>query len=397
MMATVEAVLIRNGNVFSPDELGRVDLLIIAGRVVKIGRGLRLPEGLDGEDYDLDGFFVLPGLVDGHIHIFGGTGEFGPRLVPRPLSAADIVGAGITTVVGVLGYDDVSATLAGVLVRSRVLKAQGISAYMFTGSFRCPGPSLTGSMYQDIILIPEVLGVKVAISEPASSHPDVVTLSRMAGECAAAGLAAGKPGITHVHTGNGPEGLQPLLDLIERSGLSPSQIIPTHVNGSRRRVEQAAAYVKKGGIIDLTATLAPEYGGDRYVKPARAVSSLIANGADPSRVTLSSDSNIIDPVLAMTSGQVLHIVGPDALLTELRAIIRDGSLPMAKSIALATANPARALGLFPHKGVIIPGADADLTVLDQDLNLRRVFARGRLLWSEGKPTSDTLKGTEVII
>ena len=41
-------------------------------------------------------------------------------------------------------------------------------------------------------------------------------------------------------------------------------------------------------------------------------------------------------------------------------------LTLERVIELCTANPARLAGLYPRKGAITPGADADLVVLDMD-------------------------------
>lgn len=385
-------VLLRNGHVFAPEDLGELDILMFAGRIVRMGQGLHLPEGWEGEEHDLRGMSVVPGFVDGHIHIAGSlSGEFGPRLAATPLQAVDLVQAGITTAVGVLGFDDSGSSPLTLLARARVLREQGLTAYMFTGSILCPGPTITGDFRQDIRLIPEVLGVKIAIAEPAGSHPDIQTLARMAGECAAAGAVAGKLSVLHVHTGNGPEGLEPLFRVVEITGLSPSRIVPTHVNGSARRVQQAAVYARLGGIVDLTASLAPEYGGDRYVKPAQALATLIAEGAAPSRITMSSDTNVTDPVISVFPGQVLTVNRPEILLTELCDIVRAKTLPFPAAIALVTANPARVLGLV-QKGRLAVGADADITVLDPELHLRRVYAGGRLAWAEGKLQEAIMEG-----
>ncbi|MGW3109266.1 amidohydrolase family protein [Streptomyces sp. NPDC001100] len=41
-----------------------------------------------------------------------------------------------------------------------------------------------------------------------------------------------------------------------------------------------------------------------------------------------------------------------------------GGLPMGRFVELMCANPARLNGLYPRKGVIAPGADADLAIWD---------------------------------
>ncbi len=52
------------------------------------------------------------------------------------------------------------------------------------------------------------------------------------------------------------------------------------------------------------------------------------------------------------------------------------SVPFPAALQMATRNPARVLGLEKRKGVLAPGADADLVLLDAELQVRGVMTRG---------------------
>lgn len=52
------------------------------------------------------------------------------------------------------------------------------------------------------------------------------------------------------------------------------------------------------------------------------------------------------------------------------------NVKLADALAMLTANPARLLGLEKRKGALIPGADADLVLLDAELQVRHVMTRG---------------------
>jgi len=56
------------------------------------------------------------------------------------------------------------------------------------------------------------------------------------------------------------------------------------------------------------------------------------------------------------------------LLTQVNA----GRLTLEHLVALTSENPARVFGLYPHKGVIRPGSDADFVLIDlvQERTLR---------------------------
>jgi N-acetylglucosamine-6-phosphate deacetylase len=55
-------------------------------------------------------------------------------------------------------------------------------------------------------------------------------------------------------------------------------------------------------------------------------------------------------------------------------------MPLHEALTAASASPARSMGLS-NKGIIAPGADADLVFLDADLNVKKTMVAGRIIWS----------------
>jgi N-acetylglucosamine-6-phosphate deacetylase len=51
-------------------------------------------------------------------------------------------------------------------------------------------------------------------------------------------------------------------------------------------------------------------------------------------------------------------------------------VPFASALQMMTANPARQIGMGARKGVLAPGADADLVLLDDKLEVSGVMTRG---------------------
>jgi N-acetylglucosamine-6-phosphate deacetylase len=51
-------------------------------------------------------------------------------------------------------------------------------------------------------------------------------------------------------------------------------------------------------------------------------------------------------------------------------------VPLASALRMVTANPARQIGLGARKGVLAPGADADMVFLDEKLEVAGVMTRG---------------------
>lgn len=70
----MKCLLIKNADVYAPQPLGIVDLLIINDKIAKIGQQLTAPQGLDCQILDAQERKVVPGYVDQHVHIIGGGG-----------------------------------------------------------------------------------------------------------------------------------------------------------------------------------------------------------------------------------------------------------------------------------------------------------------------------------
>jgi N-acetylglucosamine-6-phosphate deacetylase len=65
----------------------------------------------------------------------------------------------------------------------------------------------------------------------------------------------------------------------------------------------------------------------------------------------------------------------------IRTMVQTIDVPLHEAVAMATQNPARAIGL-ETKGQLTLGADADLVVLSPDLRVLQTFAAGEEIWSQ---------------
>jgi N-acetylglucosamine-6-phosphate deacetylase len=76
------------------------------------------------------------------------------------------------------------------------------------------------------------------------------------------------------------------------------------------------------------------------------------------------------------------LAGSAARMMDLvRTLVRRANVPLHEALAMATLNPARAIGL-ETKGCLIVGADADFVVLSPQLNVVRTFRCGEEIWSQ---------------
>ena len=99
-----------------------------------------------------------------------------------------------------------------------------------------------------------------------------------------------------------------------------------------------------------------------------------------SLTTISSDSNGSMPKWDATHEHVIGMgVGKmTSLFNTVRELVRMG-IPLEDILPCITKNVAEALLLYPRKGTVQAGSDADLVLLREDLTIDTVIARGRKL------------------
>ncbi len=367
--------LLLNADVYAPEPLGLRHLLVCAGKIVYLGETVpTLDEALGARTTDLAGRRLIPGIIDGHVHVTGGGGEAGLHTSVPPVPLGQFTANGVTTVVGVLGTDDLVRTTGSLVARVRALRAEGLSAYGHTGGYHLPPTTLTGSVRSDIVHIDCLIGMgELAISDHRSSQPTLDEVLRIASECHVAGLMTGKAGILHLHLGQGARGLDLVRRALDLAELPPRVFNPTHVNRRKALFDEACALATRGCTIDVSAFPVAE--DDDAWSAANALARYLDAGLPPERITVSSDCSGALPVHD-AQGQVVSMgYGTSHRLVEtIRELLHAGR-PLDQILPAFTTNVAHLLRL-KNKGEITLGADADLVVLDAQHRIRDVMARG---------------------
>ena len=363
-------ILLKNATLYDPAYRGKKDVLICFDRILAIGEGLE-PCFPDTEVIDATGKLLIPGLIDQHVHFIGGGGEQGPSSRTPELLFSDVVQAGVTTLVGVLGTDCVTRSLEALLAKTKALNEEGVTAYCLTSAYCYPPLTVTGSVMRDIVLLSEVIGCKLALSDHRGSHPTREEIIRLASDVRMAGLVGNKPGVLHIHIGADPAGIEPILDIVRSTDLPAWNFRPTHMT---RHPKQAAEFTQMGGYADFTA-------GDALPSVLKEYRAEL----DLTHVTVSSDANGSKPKWDAAHENVIGMgVGKmTSLLETLRGFVNEG-FALEDALPLFTENVAKALRLYPRKGTVQEGADADLVLLEEDYSVHSVFAKGRKLMQDGK-------------
>jgi beta-aspartyl-dipeptidase (metallo-type) len=374
--------LITGGSVYAPEKLGRKDILI-AGRIIaRIAERIDLPAEFQPLIIRARGKTIVPGFVDLHVHLLGGGGEAGPWSRTPEITLSKITRAGVTTVVGLLGTDDVSRRPETLLAKAMQLEQEGISAYIYSGSYQLPLATITGSLRKDIALIPKVVGVgEVAVSDHRSSQPSFEELCRIAAEARVGGMLGGKAGLVHLHMGAGDRRLEPVIRMVKETEIPIGQFLPTHLNRTGELMEHAIEFAQMDGNIDITAS-----GKDLHFHPTsvEAIRMALDAGVSIDQITLSSDSNGSMPIFDAKGNVVKLGVGDIQCLLEDWQLLVKAGLSIADSLKIVSSNAAKRVGLFESKGSLEAGKDADLLILNRDLTIDSVMAKGRLMVDRGR-------------
>ncbi len=372
-------ILIKNIEVYSPKLLGVKDVLITGDKIYKIEDKIDIVDDLLEEIIDGSGKKLVPGFIDSHVHVCGGGGEGGFKTRTPEIALSNIVCAGVTTVIGVIGTDGTTRTMTNLIAKTKGLREEGVSAYCLTGSYEVPVRTLTGSIVDDIILIEEVLGCgEIAIADHRSSHPSIDELKKVASDTRLGGILSGKAGMINVHMGDSRETLKDLIATIDGSEVPIKQFLPTHMNRNPYLFEDCIDYIKRGGYADFTTSTTPEFLADGEVKCSLAMKRVLDEGETLDSITLSSDGQGSLPEFDSEGRLVrLKIGSCDTLYPAVKEAVLEAGIPLEEAIKVITSTPSNIYKL--NKGYIKLGKDADLVVLDKDLNIEDVIAKGKVM------------------
>lgn len=385
MSALPLLTILRGATLYGPSPLGRRDLVVAGERIIAIAEPGAAVRGFDAYEIDASGLTATPGLIDNHVHVLGGGGGLGFSSRAPELQVTQLTRHGVSTVIGMLGFDATSKGMAALVAKTRAFREDGISAYCLTGAtLEHPVPTLTGRIRTDIAFVDEIIGVgEISISELGYGYDSFGPGAQYVAQAATEGLLAGrlarKAGYLCLQVPPyGKQVLKPMFDVVERTGLPITHFIPSHVNQTRGYMEDAVRWGSKGGWVDIGANYSPENHYERATQPVQAVYQLLDAGVAPERILVSSDGNGAPPKEEKGENKPrrANYMPVGSLLACMQSLLRDGRLTPEQALSMCTANVANATGL-QRKGHLEVGADADIALFTPNWELKHLFARGR--------------------
>jgi len=379
--------LLKNCEVYAPKHMGKKDILICGEKVVLIKSDLSAFESHDEiKVISCDDMIAFPGFIDSHVHICGGGGEGGYKTRTPEVKMTELIKAGVTTVIGCLGTDGYGRSMENLVAKAKGLKEEGISAYVYTGSYQVPVRTLTGAIIKDMMMVEEIIGVgEIAIADHRSSHSTIADFAKLMSDARVGGLLSNKSGAVNIHLGDGDSKLNMINTVLEETDLPITQFYPTHVNRNPDIFQEAVKYALKGGYVDFTTSTTPQDIADGEVKASEAIKICMDQGVSKYNMTLSSDAQGSLPYFDETGQLTGLMVGSALSLYEsVKEAIVEMGVSIEDAIRVITENPAQILKLS-DKGRIAQNVDGDIVLVDKNnYTIQTVFARGTLMYNEGE-------------
>ncbi len=398
------ALLIKNGEIVTADSRYVADIYCAGETITRIDKNLSASPG--AEVIDATGKFVFPGFIDPHVHIYlpfmgtfskdtyetgskaalvGGTTTLIEMCCPArsddalksfELWMSQAVGKSacdFTFHMGVTKFNDQSDSQLREIVR------RGISSFKIFLAYKGAFGVDDTELYRTLKLAKE-LGVIV------TAHCENETL--VAERCKEL-LATGKTDPGQHHESRPPaveaEGVHHLMTFAELTGAATyivhlsckealEQAIAARQRGVRVGIETLIQYL----TLDKSHAEKPNFEGAKYVMspPLRDIrnQSVLWNGLRDGLIqTVATDHAPFDFEKQKPMGRDDFTKIPNGIPSLEERInllytygVKKGKIDLHTLVNAASTQVARLFDLFPRKGTIQPGADADLVVFDPD-------------------------------
>src|SRR4051812_45665437 len=437
------SLLIKNGEIVTASERYTADILCEGETITRIDRGIAPPKG--AEVIDAKGKFVFPGFIDPHVHIYlpfmgtfskdtyetgskaalvGGTTTLIEMCCP---SRSDEALAGFETWMsqavgksacdfsfhmGVTKFDDHAEA------QLREIVKRGISSFKIFLAYKGAFGIDDTELYRTLKLAKE-LGVIV------TAHCENETL---VAERSKELLAAGKTDPGQHHESRPPvveaEGVHHLMTFAELTGastyivhLSCKEALDEAIAARQRGVDVKVETLIQYLVLDKSYAEKPNFEGAKYVMspPLRDArnQAVLWNGLRSGLVnTVATDHAPFDFQSQKPMGKNDFTKIPNGIPSLEERInllytygVKTGKIDLHTLVDVASTQVAKTFDLFPRKGAIQPGSDADLVIFDpnyrgtisaksQAMNVDYSAFEGWKL--EGRPSAVTVRGKVAI-
>lgn len=374
--------LIRGGTVCLPDGMKQADVLVENGRVAAVGEGL---PASDAKVLDASGRLVMPGFIDIHTHGAVGVDMNGADKEGLAKVSAFFASQGVTGFLPTLLTDSHEALLQYVhtigMAAPEVTDGAAVLGIHLEGPYLCA--EYKGAMPEQLLQTPDFARF-MQYQTASGGHilrmtvsPEVEGVEQFIPKAVAAGVS-----ISIGHSGADYDAAWRCI----RGGAASA----THTFNAMKLLHQHYPAIS-GAVIEsdiyaeaicdgihlhpgTVRILLKAKGLDRVIA---ITDSIMAAGLGDGRFKLGVNDIVVkngDATLADGNSRAGSTLTMCRAFANLR---RFTGLPPYQISRLLSANPADLLGLGGRKGRILPGWDADLTIISDEGAVSATFVEGR--------------------
>ncbi|MHB1418995.1 MAG: N-acetylglucosamine-6-phosphate deacetylase [Bacillota bacterium] len=376
-------MLIRGGKLVTAQGIQDNPGILVSGdKIGKVGFG----GAYVGERLDIPGMYIVPGFIDLHVHGGGGADVMDGTVEDIAKVARFHARYGTTSFLATT-----AAAAPDVLARS--LNAISFASRSWTGGAQVLGshlegpfinPQARGALPQEHIHLPSVAEAKELL-ERAGGTVKIVT------------LAPEMPGAGEVVRFLLGRGVVPAVGHSLATYETSLQAFALGVHHATHTFNAMGQWHHRDpgliGAVLVQSGVTAEVIADGFHVHMGAI-RLLVQSKDPGEIVLVTDAiraaGLPDGEYSFTGRPVRvsarqarlnggQLAGSTLTMVEAVKNIVTLGVPLYQAITMATANPARVVGLEGRKGSIEPGKDADLVILDRSLSPCRVVVGGKVV------------------
>lgn len=389
-------VLLRGGALVFKDSIIEGEILVEEGKISRVGKSI---ESGYTKTVDLRGRLVMPGAVDPHVHGREPGLEYKDDFYRT--SRAAVLG-GVTTVLEMPNTIPPVDSPSVLLEKKRVLSGRsfvdfGLYAVLYDYS---EDPDAVGSRIVDLVRN-GAIGFKAFMAQTTGNLPPpsfrtvyrALELSRRLGfvvvfhaedrECVefftSRVVREGREGLRAYSEARPPLceelSIEHVTSMAESSGGNAyiAHLSAASALGTIERRRRASANI----YVEVTPTyLFFDYDQHEKLGALVKVNPPIRGSRNRSKLWAALSRGLIDVVATDHAPHAEHekrtdfwraaagVASVQHLVPLMLTAALDGLMPLGEVVRLCSENPARIFGLYPTKGSLLPGADADIVVAD---------------------------------